>query len=91
MRFWLEAGVPVDKEVKSSCRVSYKIMPGGNVVRADHYGSYESTGLTHDKMHEWMYKNGKTIKGSPWESYVTDPMAEKDTLKWLTQIYYPVE
>jgi effector-binding domain-containing protein len=32
-----------------------------------------------------------TVIGAPWEVYVTDPMVEKDTAKWQTDIYYPVQ
>lgn len=91
MNFWLEAGAQIDKEVKSEGRVQYKEMPGGNVVRADHYGPYNSTGNTHNAVQAWMLKNGKKAIGDPWETYVTDPMVETDTAKWLTQIYYPVQ
>lgn len=91
MTFWFEAGVAVDKEVKSTDRIQYKEMPGGNVVKAMHYGSYEATAKSHELMQTWMSTNGKTVTGSPWESYVTDPMMEKDTAKWLTEIYYPVK
>ena len=29
--------------------------------------------------------------GGPWEIYVTDPMTEKDTMKWETRIAFPVK
>lgn len=91
MKFWLEAGIPVDKEVKSSGRVNYWEMPGGNVVKAWHYGSYESTEQTHETIDAWMKANNKAMAGAPWEVYVTDPGKEPDQSKWLTEIYYPVQ
>lgn len=91
MHFVLQAGIPVDKEGKTEGRVKYWQTPPGNVVKAWHYGTYESTGQTHEIMHAWMAKNGKTADGAPWEVYATDPMVEKDTAKWLTEIYYPVK
>jgi effector-binding domain-containing protein len=29
--------------------------------------------------------------GAPMELYVTDPMMEKDTAKWLTEIVFPIK
>jgi effector-binding domain-containing protein len=89
----LEAGVPVDKSFKTDAKNRVKVwdMKGTDVVLAHHYGSYESTEQTHYKMDEWLKKNNKTAVGAPWEVYITDPMVEKDTAKWYTQIYYPVK
>jgi effector-binding domain-containing protein len=91
MHFVMQAGIPVDKDGKTEGRVKYWEAPAGNVVKAWHYGSYESSAETHKLMGEWMAKNGKTATDAPWEAYVTDPMVEKDTAKWLTEIYYPVK
>ncbi|MDQ3110240.1 MAG: GyrI-like domain-containing protein [Bacteroidota bacterium] len=91
MFFVLEAGIPVDKAGKSDGRVKYSDVPAGNVVKASHYGSYESTVTTHELMDKWITENGKTVTGNPWEVYVTDPGVETDQSKWLTEIYYPVK
>ncbi len=91
MKFVLEAGVPVDKEMKSAGRVKYWVMPACNVVKAAHYGKYETTDRTHAAAHEWISSNNKQIIGSPWEVYVTDPGKEPDSNKWLTEIYYPIK
>jgi effector-binding domain-containing protein len=91
MYFWMDIGIPVDKEGKNAGTVKYMETPGGNVVRGDHYGPYEATPASHEAMDKWMVKNGKTVTGGPWEMYVTDPGKEPDQSKWLTQIYYPVQ
>jgi effector-binding domain-containing protein len=91
MYFWMDIGMPVDKAGKSNGRITYKEVPGGNVVKGMHYGSYEATGESHEQMDKWMKDNGKTVTGGPWEFYVTDPGTEPDTSKWLTEIYYPVQ
>lgn len=91
MYFWMDVGIPVDKAAKSAGRVTYKELSGGNVVRGDHYGAYEATGVSHEAISKWIEANGKTVTGAPWEVYVTDPGKEPDQSKWLTQIYYPVQ
>ena len=39
---------------------------------------------------EYLQNKGLTMNGAPMEVYVTDPMLEKDTTKWITEVYYPV-
>jgi len=40
---------------------------------------------------KFIEENEKEINGASWEVYITDPMSEPDTSKWVTQIYYPVK
>jgi effector-binding domain-containing protein len=42
-------------------------------------------------MHEYMQENNLVSDGPVIEVYVTDPVSEPDTSKWLTQIIYPVK
>jgi effector-binding domain-containing protein len=90
MKFWFDAGAQTDKAGKSAGRVQYKEMPAMNVVKAFHYGDY-NTAASHEAIDVWIKANNKQIIGSPWEVYLTDPMMEKDTAKWLTEIWYPVQ
>lgn len=90
-KFLLQAGVPVDKAGKTEGRVKYWEVPGGKAVKGSHYGSYETTEQTIIAMHSWMQQKNMTQDGAYWEVYVTDPMAEKDPAKWLTEIYIPVK
>lgn len=88
-----EAGIPVDKAIKPDAKSRVKAweMQGVNAVVADHYGDYSNLEKTHMKIDEYIKKNGKTVTGAPWESYVTDPGKEPDASKWLTKVYYPVQ
>lgn len=89
--FRFEAGVPVDKAGTSNGRVKYSDSPGGNAVKGIHLGPYELTPASHEQILKWITNNGKTVAGSPWEVYVTDPGTEPDASKWITEIYYPVQ
>ena len=55
------------------------------------FGPYELTAKAHTAIHEYIGAHNKKIIGAPWEVYVTDPGLEKDTAKWETDVYYPVE
>lgn len=64
--------------------------PAGKVLHIAYYGSYEGSSNAHYAMDDYMKKhNYATV--SVVEEYVTDPMTEKDTSKWLTNIYYVVK
>jgi effector-binding domain-containing protein/uncharacterized protein YndB with AHSA1/START domain len=87
----LDAGIPIATNAKASGDLKVIELNGGNAVKADYYGPYEGSGAAHDAIDKWMKANGKIAAGAPWEVYVTDPSAEKDTTKWLTEVIYPVK
>jgi effector-binding domain-containing protein len=67
------------------------IFQAGKVVKAVHTGDYSGLVNAHMEINEYMQSKNLTMAGNPWESYVTDPMTEKDTAKWVTEIYYPIQ
>lgn len=87
----MECGVPVTKTAKAEGDVSVNEMKAGNAVVAHYYGAYDGLSSAHESIDKWIKKNNKKIIGPPWEVYVSDPGIEKDTMKWLTEIYYPIE
>lgn len=89
--FEMEAGIPVAKPGKSKGRIVAGQISAGNVIMAKYYGGYAGTGKGHEKIDEYVKANNIKVTGAPWEVYITDPETEKDTTKWLTEIYYPVQ
>lgn len=87
----MDAAIPVDKPGKEDGRVKPGTINAGNVVVVHYTGSYEGTPAGHEAAHNFIQSNNKKIIGAPWEVYITDPMMEKDTAKWKTDIFYPVE
>lgn len=65
-------------------------VPAGKVLKIAYYGAYDKSANAHYAMDAYIKEKGLT---QSWvlEEYVTDPMAEKDTAKWLTNIYYLVK
>lgn len=89
--FDLEACIPVAKMIPVEGRIRTGTLKAGKVVKVDFMGPYEMTGYGHEVAMEWIKKNDKKVSGAPWETFITDPMSEKDPNKWLTVIYWPVE
>lgn len=87
----MECGIPISKLVKGEGDILVTERKAGNAVVAHYYGDYAETGVAHELIKKWITENNKKTIGSPWEVYITDPMVEKDTMKWLTDVYYPIE
>ena len=67
------------------------IIPAGKMLHIAYFGAYEKTAEAHYGMDEYILEKGLTQNIPIIEEYVTDPMVEKDTAKWLTNIYYPLK
>ncbi len=61
--------------------------PAGKVLLIEYFGAYEKSANAHYAMDAFMKEKGLS-QSFVLEEYVTDPMAEKDTAKWQTNIYY---
>jgi effector-binding domain-containing protein len=71
----------------------YKIMQTESTpaIKVIHTGSYDNLGDTHEQIGRYMEFKNLEMNGPALEVYVTDPEIEKDTTKWVTEIYYPVK
>jgi effector-binding domain-containing protein len=64
--------------------------PASKVLHIAYYGDYAKSMEAHMQMDSYIKERGLK-QGVVVEEYVTDPMSEKDTTKWLTNIYYMVQ
>ncbi len=64
--------------------------PASKVLLIEYFGSYDKSGAAHYAMDAYMKEKGLT-QGLVLEDYITDPINEKDTAKWQTNIYYMVK
>jgi effector-binding domain-containing protein/ribosome-associated toxin RatA of RatAB toxin-antitoxin module len=87
----LDACVPVDKAGKDDGNIKTGELKAGNAVVANYWGNYDKMGDAWKGLQAYMDANGKKATGPPWEVYLATPMTEKDTAKWHTAIYFPVE
>jgi effector-binding domain-containing protein len=88
----IEAVLPVDSfSVDKNYEFPTRKIGGGKALKIDYWGDYSKMEKAHTDMDTYAKAKGLKINGSPWEVYITDPMTEKDTAKWHTEIYYPIE
>lgn len=64
---------------------------GKKALTIEYYGPYAKTGEAHFAMDDYMAANHLQNVPPVLEVYVTDPMSEPDTTKWLTKVIYIVE
>jgi effector-binding domain-containing protein len=87
----MDLGIPVEKAEKGAGRVRVEKLPEQNVVMAYYFGPYDKTAKTYYILDQVIKESGKIVTSGPWEIYITDPMTEKDTAKWETDILFPVK
>ncbi len=86
----MEAGVPVADSVQGGKRIYYKELLGGKAVQCLYRGDFANTIKAHQRVSEWIRREGRKEAGSPMEVYLTDPAVELDTSKLETLVVYPI-
>ncbi|MBI3233506.1 MAG: SRPBCC family protein [Bacteroidetes bacterium] len=87
----IAAAVECPKEMKALPGFEKINIKGSKAVYVDYYGSYEKTGLAHNAINAYLKENKLEANLPSIEQYITDPMSEKDTAKWLTKVIYLVK
>lgn len=64
-------------------------LPAAEAVKVDYYGPYTELGTAHQAIMAWCAEHNRE-PGEPRERYITDPSAEPDTAKWLTEVIWPL-
>jgi len=87
----LAAAIAVDRPVKGEGEVLFLTMEATKGLQVDYYGNYDDMGDAHHTLEDYVSENGLELNGPVREVYLTDPGAEPDTAKWVTQIIYPIK
>lgn len=67
-----------------------KMIVGGNLLEVDVKGGPNTTADALFQAKTFMKDHKLTAPAMPFESLITDRIAETDTTKWITKIYYPI-
>lgn len=62
-------------------------LPAGKALKVAYYGPYQGIGSAHAVIEKYLAEHQLT-KTYVLEEYVSDPMKEKDSTKWLSNVYY---
>jgi len=89
---WLiKVAIPVDRILEPSGNITYRKMLGrGNILVGEVTGGPHSINNAFKQLENYISDYERIAPAIPFQSLVTDRMAETDTSKWITRIYYPV-
>lgn len=87
----LLAGIPVkaDSNLTVAGMQVYSV-PASTMAHVAYYGDYANVSSAHAALSAMVESRGYSEYGIRIEEYVTDPGMERDTTKWLTNVYYMV-
>lgn len=87
----LDVGVELDTTFVSDGNVIPSATPGGLVVSAIHWGSYQRLSETHEAIRRWCTEHGHELIGPSWEIYGHwEDDWNRDPGKIRTDVFYLV-
>ena len=84
-------GIPINKDVKGTGKIHIKrMLKNGIMLVTEVKGGRNTIDKAFAELEN--YKEDKSLASPaiPFESLVTDRLAEPDTSKWITRIFYPI-
>jgi effector-binding domain-containing protein len=85
-----EVGVPVDRPVAPSGRVTSSELPAARVARTVYRGGYEGLGAGWGEFDAWIAREGLKPTGSLWEIYAMGPETGPDSSAYRTELNRPL-
>ena len=85
-----EISLPVSQPVTPVGRVVNSLVPASKVARTLYHGPYEGLPNAWTEFMGWIESQGLVAEETLWETYLTDPSAEPDPSKWITELTWPL-
>lgn len=83
----LEVGFTVETPVDAEGEVTASSLPGGDIARLTHHGSYDGLPAAYERLGAWVGRLGRRPAGQMWEVYVTEP-SDADPSSMRTDLYW---
>jgi hypothetical protein len=89
--FFTKVAIPTNRALPSVGKISYKWMLGhGNILTADVQGDSKKVQAAFTGVENYVHDFELASPAIPFCKLITNRLAEKDSTKWNTRIYYPV-
>ena len=89
--YLIMVAIPVNKFIKPGANmVVNTLVKGGNVLEAEVTGGKNIIANAFTQIIHYQKDHGLTSPAMPFELLITNRLAEQDTAKWVTRIYYPI-
>jgi effector-binding domain-containing protein/ribosome-associated toxin RatA of RatAB toxin-antitoxin module len=89
-RTTVEVAIPLWSLSEGNEDIKKREMGTTEALFVDYYGPYEFTGKAHQAISEYAEINSIELLEMGMEIFVSDPISETDTMKWLTKVVYPI-
>lgn len=90
-QYEITVAIPINKEITPDGKSSInRMVPGANLLVADITGGPNTIKDAFAQVRVFMKDHRLISPAMPFESLITDRLAERDTSKWKTKIYYPI-
>ncbi|MDD1742976.1 MAG: GyrI-like domain-containing protein [Methanotrichaceae archaeon] len=86
----IEVCIPIAEIIPETDEIKCYELPGGQMARIMHRGSYESSGAAYEELFDWIRKNEKNLVGPIREAYLNDPREVRPE-EILTEIFAPID
>lgn len=88
----MAAALPVKTGIQfGNSIIKTENIPASKAVYVNYYGAYEKASNAFESINSYIQKNKLKQKYPVIQQYITDPVTEKDTAKWLTKIVFLIE
>ena len=81
---------PIAEDATSTKEFKFISDAGFTAYVVKYYGAYDKNEHVYKAMDQFIKDKNAKPAGAPREVYINDPMMEKDTAKWQTDIVFPV-
>ncbi|MFT3681908.1 MAG: hypothetical protein QM791_16665 [Ferruginibacter sp.] len=86
-----KVALPTSRRLPSSGKIEYRWMLGrGNILAADVKGGDKSLQKGFETVENYVQDHELAAPAIPFYSLITNRLAQPDSSKWITRIYYPI-
>jgi effector-binding domain-containing protein len=87
----MAAAIAYTGTIKAPAGLEVISLPAAKSLTIDYLGYYDQIGSAHEAMEKYIIEKNLEALTPAVEAYLTDPMTEPDTAKWLTRVMYFVK
>ncbi|MBB5397592.1 hypothetical protein [Mucilaginibacter sp. AK015] len=89
--FAVMVAIPINRQITPGTNtVINRLVKGGNVLEAEVTGGKNTVANAFRQVKRYQKDHGLISPAMPYELLITNRLAEKDTTKWTTRIYWPI-
>jgi hypothetical protein len=89
-QYEVRVALPVNKEVPDNGSILFKRMVPGNILITEVKGGLQTIDSSFTRLSNYMSDHGLVAPAIPFQSMVTDRLANKDSNQWITKLHYPI-